>query len=458
MTRSANNLVTDSAAAGTAFACGANTNNGIIGYDEDIEICPTVLEGAKAKGYRTGLVTTTRITHATPAAFSSHVYDRNLESDVAVMQLGEYVLGPQVDLLWGGGRSFFTPASANGSRTDERDLVQEAKEKGWNVVLNKEEFDAYGKDGKVKRSRIGVRENWAQLPSLGLFADSHLDYEIDRDAGEQPSLAEMAIGALSALDADDEPFFLMVRPSLIPNCPLPLSVIERKADIQVEAGRIDHAGHANDAAGIIHDVLAYNEVWTETVKWIDSHGKNKNNYIVLATADHDTGALNLPGGWLPASLVNVTNSVEYLADWLEEKSEGVTGDELSILIEGVLVDKLALNITATDPEHMSLLTEAVSTGTGIAGNLTELRNLESGLNWGTGGHSSVDVSLYLYPQTDKELVDSVQGLHPNIWLGQWIEGYLGLDLASVKAKLDSDGLLRNETRREEILSGPVISE
>jgi alkaline phosphatase len=215
MTKSANNLVTDSAAAGTAFACGANTNNGIIGYDEDIEICPTVLEGAKAKGYKTGLVTTTRITHATPAAFSSHVYDRNLESDVAVMQLGEYVLGPQVDLLWGGGRSFFTPRSANGSRTDERDLVKEAKEKGWNVVLNKEEFDAYGKDGKVKRSRIGVRENWTQLPSLGLFADSHLDYEIDRDESEQPSLAEMAIGALSALDADDEPFFLMVRLDLL---------------------------------------------------------------------------------------------------------------------------------------------------------------------------------------------------------------------------------------------------
>jgi alkaline phosphatase len=211
MTKSANNLVTDSAAAGTAFACGANTNNGIIGYDEDIEICPTVLEGAKAKGYKTGLVTTTRITHATPAAFSSHVYDRNLESDVAAMQLGEYVLGPQVDLLWGGGRSFFTPATANGSRTDERDLVQEAKEKGWNVVLNRKEFDAYGKDGKVKRSRISTTENGSQLPSLGLFADSHLDYEIDRDESEQPSLAEMAIGALSALDADDEPFFLMVR-------------------------------------------------------------------------------------------------------------------------------------------------------------------------------------------------------------------------------------------------------
>jgi len=203
--------------------------------------------------------------------------------------------------------------------------------------------------------------------------------------------------------------------------------------------------------------LAYNKVWSETIKWIDSH-QNKNDFIVLATADHDTGALNLPGGWLPPSLVNVTNSIEYLADWLEEESEGVTGDDLTSLIEGVLADKLALNVTAIDPEHMSLLTEAVTSGSGIAGNLTEIRNVESGLNWGTGGHSSVDVSLYLYPQTDKKLVESVQGLHPNVWLGQWIEKYLGLDLASVKAKLDSDASLRNETMRQEILAGPVISD
>jgi alkaline phosphatase len=219
MTKSANNLVTDSAAAGTAFACGANTNNGIIGYDDNIEICANVLEGAKALGYRTGLVSTTRITHATPAAYSSHVYDRNLESDIAAQQLGEYVLGSQVDLLWGGGKNFFLPTEANGSRTDGRDLIAEAKEKGWNVVLNREEFDAYAKDtGSVKRSRI-TRENHAShLPSLGLFAGSHLDYEIDRDAAEQPSLAELAVGALNALDADDKPFFLMVSPNRVTFC------------------------------------------------------------------------------------------------------------------------------------------------------------------------------------------------------------------------------------------------
>jgi len=91
-------------------------------------------------------------------------------------------------------------------------------------------------------------------------------------------------------------------------------------------------------------------------------------------------------------LVNVTNSIEYLADWIEEAAEGVEGAELQTLIEGVLADKLALNVTAIDEEHMALLTEAVSTGRGVAGNLTEIRNVESGLNWGTGGHSSVGKS------------------------------------------------------------------
>jgi alkaline phosphatase len=203
--------------------------------------------------------------------------------------------------------------------------------------------------------------------------------------------------------------------------------------------------------------LAYNDVWTETIKWIDSHS-NKNDFIVLATADHDTGALGLPGGWAPETLLNVTHSIEFVADWIEEKSTDLTGDDLSTLIESALVEKLALNVTAIEPEHLELLSKAITSGLGIAGNLTEIRNTQSGLEWGTGGHSTVDVSLYLYPQDDKELVESVQGLHPNVWLGQWIESYLGLDLASVKVRLDSDASLRNETMRQEILAGPVISD
>lgn len=206
-TKSANNFVTDSAAAGTAFACGENTNNGIIGYDDQINICANVLEGAKALGYRTGLVSTTRITHATPAAFSSHVYDRDAEDHIAAQQMGNYVLGPQVDLLWGGGRRQFEAES----REDGRDLIAEAKEAGWHVALDRAEFDAYTKHSAgVARSRIAGRDNWSHLPSLGLFSSSHMDYEIDRDASEQPSLAEMAVGALNALDAEDKPFFLMV--------------------------------------------------------------------------------------------------------------------------------------------------------------------------------------------------------------------------------------------------------
>jgi type 1 glutamine amidotransferase len=97
--------------------------------------------------------------------------------------------------------------------------------------------------------------------------------------------------------------------------------------------------------------------------------------------------LNLPGGWLPPSLVNVTNSIEYVAEWIEEQAEAQQ-EGMEEMVKKVLEEKLALNVTAIEEEDMEMLMQAVASGVGIAGNLTEIRNSESGLNWGTGGHSS----------------------------------------------------------------------
>lgn len=232
----------------------------------------------------------------------------------------------------------------------------------------------------------------------------------------------------------------------------------------MEAGRIDHAGHANDAAGIIHDVLAYNDVWTETVKWIDSH-ENKHDYLVLATADHDTGALNLANNdgvnWNASSLLPVTGSMEAIAAELEAEAEGLSAEDTTVLIEQYLAEHLSINVTAVDDEHMSMILESITSGVGgyaLANNMTEVRNAQSGLNWGTGGHSSVDVSLYMYPQTDDKLVNSITGLHPNVWVGKYIAEYLGLDLAAVEAQLETDDTLRNETLRAEILEAPSLGD
>lgn len=157
----------------------------------------------------------------------------------------------------------------------------------------------------------------------------------------------------------------------------------------------------------------------------------------------------------------MTNTVEYLAEWLSEESEGLEGDDLTQLVETVLADNLALNVTAVDEEHMTLLLGAVAANEGgyaVSDNLTVIRNAQSGLHWGSGGHSSVDVSLYAYPQDNDALINSLTGLHPNVWLGQWVAEYLGLDLASVQAKLATDESLRNETLVAEILAAPSLGD
>ena len=106
-TRSSSSLVTDSAAGATAFSCALKSYNGAIGVTPDKTPCGTVLEALKLQGYYTGLVVTTRITDATPAAFSSHVDYRFQEDLIAQHQLGEYPFGRAVDLILGGGRCHF---------------------------------------------------------------------------------------------------------------------------------------------------------------------------------------------------------------------------------------------------------------------------------------------------------------------------------------------------------------
>lgn len=252
-TKSASALVTDSAAGGTAFACGETTTNGFIAFDNTTEVCGTILEGAKAKGYYTGLVTNTRITHATPAVFSSHTYNRDDEATIAIHQLGGYVFGRQADLLFGGGRGFFLPQSdEDSSRTDDRNLLNEAEEQGWQVLQSRQDFDSYS----------------GYLPTLGVFSRSHMSFELDRNNSIQPSLTEIATKALDVLDEQDEPFFIMI-----------------------ESGRIDHAGHANDAAAIAHEALHFNELFAKVKKWIDQRerctGDGQHDYILISSADHE---------------------------------------------------------------------------------------------------------------------------------------------------------------------------
>jgi alkaline phosphatase len=260
-TRSSNSLVTDSAAGATAFSCGMKSYNGAISMLPDHTPCGTVLEAAKKAGYMTGLVVTTDITDATPACFASHVNRRSEEDKIAVQEVGEHPLGRVVDLMLGGGRCHFLPNTTEGGcRADDRDITKLAQEKyGWSYVDSRAGFDSL-KLGKA-----------VKLPLLGLFARTNIPFDIDRQkmAHIYPSLDEMALTALTALEAatrdSEKGFFLMI-----------------------EGSRIDHAGHANDPAAQVHEVLAYDKAFSTVLDFLE---KSDNDGVVVSTSDHETGGL-----------------------------------------------------------------------------------------------------------------------------------------------------------------------
>ncbi|MHB8054339.1 MAG: alkaline phosphatase, partial [Candidatus Aminicenantales bacterium] len=209
-TSSANALITDSAAAATALACGLKTNNEWIATLPDGKKTRTIMEAAMARGLAGGLVVTSSLTDATPAAFGSHAPSRWHESRIA-----EGLLQNRINLLLGGGYANFIPNSREGSsRDDERDLIREAKDAGYTVCRTKEEMAA-APDGKV----------------LGLFAAEDMTTE-----PPEPSLAEMTSEALRRLGGRKNDFFLMV-----------------------EGSQIDKRAHDNNLEGTLDQVLKFDK-------------------------------------------------------------------------------------------------------------------------------------------------------------------------------------------------------
>ncbi|KAG9099944.1 hypothetical protein FRC06_004685 [Ceratobasidium sp. 370] len=290
-TRSSSSYVTDSSAAATAYSCAIKTFNGAVAIDERGNPCGTVLEAAKLAGYKTGLVVTSHATDATPAAFASHIWDRNQEDKIAVQLVGDRPMGRVTDLLFGGGLVYFQPNTTPGSaRPDSRDLIYESQAAGVHILSNRTSFDALagGTDGK--------------LPILGLFAPRALAYEIDRDPKVEPSLLEMAQTALGILKrataTGEQGFFVMI-----------------------EASKIDFAGHANDLVGHLSEITMYNRV----VEYLKTFVDQNPDTILIGTVDHECGGLTLGGivdtgdsQFNPAPLADAKHSAGYIATaWAE---------------------------------------------------------------------------------------------------------------------------------------------
>lgn len=233
-THSSSNYVTDSAASATALATGFKTRNGMISVTADGDDLFTVLEDAEAVGKATGVVTTTRVTHATPACFVAHVNSRGSEYAIA-----EQLLSSGVDVALGGGLDYFTGLDTSGS--------------GYMVVYDSTEMDAVD-SGKV----------------LGLFSYGYMSYESARGNNDQPSLTEMTEKSLELLSSDPDGFFLMV-----------------------EGGRIDHASHANDFDNTVSETLEFDNAVLKALEF----ASGRNDTLILVTADHETGGLSIVGGY-----------------------------------------------------------------------------------------------------------------------------------------------------------------
>lgn len=368
-TRSSSSLVTDSAAGATAFSCGFKSYNGAISVLPDHSPCGTVLEAASLAGYKTGLVVTTRLTDATPACFASHVNQRGYEDRIAEQEIGEYPLGRVVDLMLGGGRCHFLPNSTEGScRNDERDLVELAKQKGFNYLDDRKGFDALN----------GGAE--AQLPLLGLLAEKDIPYEIDRRSQDEkyPSLEEMtrtALKILSDATADSEQgFFLMV-----------------------EGSRIDHAGHANDPAAQVHEVMSYDKAFAAVTEFLE---KNPTPGVLVATSDHETGGLatarqlqpDYPDYlWYPGVLASASHSGEFLSDNLKAYiSEEASRTKQQKYARTLLEKGLGVH-DATDDEVNALIDPNYPYVPEHV--FTDIISRRAQIGWSTHGHSGTFFSL-----------------------------------------------------------------
>jgi alkaline phosphatase len=222
----------------------------------------TLLELAKAKGKATGVVSTARLTHATPAATYAHSCHRDAEYEIARQAVPggagyNAALGTGVDVLLGGISTYWRPYNATTTprgRPDGRDLVAELQAAGYHYVNDLATFNAAP---AVAGSRL-----------IGLFdfalAQGHMSYELDRDPTREPSLSEMTTKSIDILSKNANGFFLMV-----------------------EGGRIDHALHGTNAARALSDTIAFDDAIKAAIAKVKTFDPTLANTLIVVTADHD---------------------------------------------------------------------------------------------------------------------------------------------------------------------------
>ena len=289
-THSANADITDSAASGTALATGWKTNNGVIGLKPDGSPVASLTEAFQLMGKKTGLIATVEWPHATPASFSAHAPDRYDYDDMAAQIINQKL---DVNLPLG-----FIDSVQYGTSTNK-----EFTSRGYKVISSIADYEAVQQGDKL----------WGGRPW----------YSSDELApDEQPTLAEMTETAIRAMDGTDEGFFLMV-----------------------EGSSVDGGGHNNDNLLSTSEYLAFDAAFKVAVEY----AKGRNDTIVIATPDHDTGGLKLPGctdtltggqldygEYLDAVLTVCSGSKDTTLEWTGTNHTALNGGLWAYIPEGIL--------------------------------------------------------------------------------------------------------------------------
>ncbi len=397
-TYGAESMVTDSAPAATAFATGHKTSDKFVGVlpgpvtipgvppvssERQQKPVASVLEGAKLMGKATGLVATSNVQHATPAAYSAHWPDRNDYN-----QIGEQQVYQDIDVVFGGGRKYLLPVSQGGARSDGEDLIQVLKDRGYRIVQTRDQMME------------------TQGPKVwGLFAEDAMERDLDRTvfAPHEPSLAEMTAKAIDILSRHPHGFFLFV-----------------------EGSQVDWASHGNDPVGVVTELLAFHQAVQVALEF----ARNRDDTAVLVFSDHGNGGMSLgnaatDGTYSRMSFASVVNAIKKATLTAEGIARKIGDNRTESHIREVL--RTYWGLEEVSAEEVARIRDYA--GRHLSDAVAPILSVRSNIGWTTHGHTGEDVILYTYG------LEMPTGTVENTDIAHACARWMGFRLEDVDAKL-----------------------
>jgi len=347
--RSLDSQVTDSSAASSSWGSGSRIANGGVNQLPDGRNLKTLYEVLGSAGWKRGLVTTTEITHATPAGFAASVAKRGMGEKIA-----EQYLERGVDVLLGGGRKHFDPSM----RKDKKDLYADYRAKGYSVLQTKSDLEKAPLD----------------KPWVGTFSTSHLPYTVDYINDEDlqkkvPTLVEMTDRALKKLGRSQQ--FIL----------------------QVEGGRVDHACHSCDAIGAFRDQIAFDEAVERCLEY----QKQNPETLIIITTDHGNGNPGLNGSGpgysgSPILFAHLKDATASFSVMLDRMGKTPTTDQ----IRKVIVEATGYKVPVSKVEELARYFEKKGDPLyGLLNSVVAQLGQLMGNHWGIGWTANMHTADYV---------------------------------------------------------------